>query len=110
MPKAAEALFEQLDKALQGPEGDEIQGKTKVQLSVILQHAFALLMPISALSLLASSRQCVPARACCLFRLTDCAVWHSGTSVCRSKVQQACLFLVVQLASLALTQAARRAS
>ena len=30
MPKAAEALFEQLDKALKGPEGDEIQGKTKV--------------------------------------------------------------------------------
>ena len=29
MPKAAEALFEQLDKALKGPEGDEIQGKTK---------------------------------------------------------------------------------
>ena len=31
MPKAAEALFQQLDKALQGPKGVEIQGKTKVR-------------------------------------------------------------------------------
>lgn len=37
MPKAAEALFQQLDSALKGPEGDEIQGKTKVSSPV--QHA-----------------------------------------------------------------------
>lgn len=38
MPKAAEALFEQLDKALKGPEGDEIQGKTKASRGLVCHH------------------------------------------------------------------------